>query len=89
MNTLPEFTTERTFDAPRATVWRTWTDPALLARWYGPGVETVIHRFELKPGGLWLNEMRFGEKSDLSRMEFLEVVEPEKLVWLHTSVDAD
>lgn len=89
MTDLPQFVTDRTFDAPRALVWRSWTDPDLLARWYGPGVETIIHKYDLKPGGVWLNEMKWGEKSDLSRMDFTEVVENEKLVWHHASTDAD
>lgn len=89
MSEIPEYVLDRVFDAPRAMVWRAWTDPALLARWYGPGVETIIHTFDLKPGGVWHNEMKFGEKSDLSKMEFHDVVHEEKLVWLHSSTDAD
>ena len=80
---------ERVFKAPRALVWRTWTDPELLARWYGPGVETIIHEFDLREGGVWKNEMKWGDKSDLSKMEFQEVVSEEKLVWHHYSTDAD
>ena len=49
-----EYVVEREFDASREMVWRAWTDPELLARWYGPGVETIIHEFDLKPGGSWL-----------------------------------
>ncbi len=89
MTETPEYILDREFDAPRNMVWRAWTDPDLLARWYGPGADTTIHRFDLKPGGMWLNEMRWGEKSDLSRMVFQEVVTEEKMVWLHSSTDAD
>ena len=56
MSELPEYVLERIFDAPRELVWRAWTDPELLQHWYGPGVETIIHEFDLKPGGAWLNE---------------------------------
>jgi hypothetical protein len=35
---------------------RTWTDKDLVARWYGPNVQTVIHRLDLAPDGLWLVE---------------------------------
>ena len=89
MSDLPVYTLDRLFEAPRALVWRAWTEPELLARWYGPGVETIIHKFDLKPGGLWLNEMKWGENSDLSKIEFREVVPPEKLVWHHSSCDSD
>ena len=89
MSDLPEFVLDRAFNAPRELVWRAWTDPELLARWYGPNIETVIHKFELKPGGVWLNEMKMKEMSDLSRIVFQEVVAPEKLVWLQSSTDSD
>ena len=89
MTDLPEYVIDRVFDAPRDLVWRAWSDPKLLAVWYGPGVETIIHEFDLRPGGVWRNEMKWGDKSDLSKMAFQEVVPNEKMVWLHCSTDAD
>ena len=89
MTDTPEFILDRVFDAPRNLVWKAWTDPDLLSHWYGPGVETIIHHYDLRPGGQWRNEMKFGPKSDLSRMDFQEVVPEEKLVWLHHSTDAE
>ncbi len=68
-------------------MWRAWTDPAHLQRWYGPNVESVIHAYELKPGGVWRNEMKMGKGSNYELMRFQEVVEPEKLVWHHSSAD--
>jgi uncharacterized protein YndB with AHSA1/START domain len=89
MSDLPTYVLERVFDAPRELVWKTWTDPKLLPRWYGPRVETIIHRHELKPSGLWLTEMQWGGNSKYDRIEFTEVTPPERLVWLHSSADAD
>ena len=89
MNDLPIYVLERTFDAPRDLVWRTWTDPSLLPRWYGPRVETIIHRLDLEPGGLWLVEMKWGGNSHSQRVEYTEVSKPDRLVWLHSSADAD
>lgn len=89
MSDLPEYVLDRVFNAPRAMVWRAWTDPDLLQHWYGPNIETIIHEFDLKPGGHWLNEMKWGDKSDLSKMTFKEVVPDERLVWHHSSTDAD
>lgn len=85
MSKLPEYIVDREFDAPRDMVWRAWTEPDLLARWYGPGVETIIHKFDLQPGGEWLNEMKRGDYSMLSRAVFTEVSPPERLVWQHYS----
>ena len=94
MSDLPIYKLERVFNAPKVLVWKAWSDPDLLARWYGPGVETIIHEFDLKEGGVWKNEMRFSGKdgstmSDLSKMSFVEVIEGEKIVWHHASVDQD
>jgi len=89
MTDTPEYILNRVFDAPRALVWKAWTDPKLLARWYGPGVETIIHHYDLREGGEWRNEMIFGERSNKSVMSFQEVVPEEKLVWQESTADAD
>jgi len=89
MPDAPTFILERTFNAPRPLVWRSWTEKELLARWYGPGVECVIHELEVKPGGVWRNEMRMGSGSFRERFDYLEVEAPQKLVWLQTSVEDD
>jgi len=48
-----EIRIERTFDAPRDRVWRAFTDPKLLAQWWGRGNKLVIEKFELERGGHW------------------------------------
>jgi uncharacterized protein YndB with AHSA1/START domain len=48
-----EIRIERTFDAPRDRVWRAFTDPSLLAQWWGRGNKLVIEKFELERGGHW------------------------------------
>ena len=82
MTELPMFVMEREFDAPRELVWRTWTEPELLGHWYGPGVETVVHKLDVRVGGAWLNEMKMGERSGYQRCDYTEVVKPERLVML-------
>ena len=89
MSDLPEFVLDREFDALRDMVWRAWTDPELIARWYGPNIETIIHKFELEPGGEWLNEMKMKGNSMFSKAVFQEVVPNERLVWHQSSTDAD
>jgi len=51
---------ERVFNASRERVWRAYTDPKLLAQWWGRGNKLVIERYELERGGHW----RFVEHSD-------------------------
>lgn len=89
MSEMPTYVLERVFDAPRELVWKAWTDPELLPRWYGPRVETIVHRLDLKPGGLWLVEMRWGDKSHYQRVEYTEVTPAARLVWLHSSSDSE
>ena len=89
MSDVPTYVLEREFDAPRELVWKVWTDAELLPRWYGPGVETIVHHLDVKPGGLWLDEMRMGGGSHYERIEYTEVTPPERLVWLHSVCDAD
>ncbi len=89
MTELPRFELERRYDAPAALVWRTWTEPDLLARWYGPGVETVIHELDVRPGGVWKNEMRMRGMSSYQLTTFTEVEPARKLVMLMSSCDAD
>jgi len=86
---LPEYVLDREFDAPRQMVWNAWTDPKLLSHWYGPNIETIIHQFDLKPGGVWLNEMKMGENSMLSKSVFGEVVPEERLTFNQSSTDKD
>ena len=86
--TQPKFVMTRDFAAPKGLVWRTWTEADLVQRWYGPGVETVIHEFDPQPGGLWLNEMKMGENSMHQRMEFTEVSPHDRLVMVMANADA-
>src|SRR5580765_7289431 len=44
---------ERIFDAPRERVWRAYTDPKLVAQWWGRGNKVVVERLELERGGHW------------------------------------
>ena len=67
-------------------MWKAWTDPDHLTRWWGPrGLSTPISTIEvdLRPGGAF----RFTMVSDAdgteypSDMAFREIVEPERLVF--------
>ena len=43
----------RVFDAARERVWRAFTDPKLVAQWWGRGNKLVIERMEVERGGHW------------------------------------
>jgi uncharacterized protein YndB with AHSA1/START domain len=49
-----EIITSRVYDAPRELVFKAWTDPKHIARWWGPnGFTTTIHEMDVRPGGAW------------------------------------
>jgi uncharacterized protein YndB with AHSA1/START domain len=53
-----EMNTVRTFAAPRELVFKAWTDPALLAKWWGPeGFSTTMKKWVPRAGGEILLEM--------------------------------
>ena len=83
------FTITRDYAAPKALVWRTWTEAELVERWYGPGVDTVNHAFDPVQGGFWRVEMRMGERSMFQQMEYTEVTPTDRLVMLMANADAD
>lgn len=42
----------RVFDAPRELVWKAWTDPQCVERWWGPaGFGTRVKELDLRVGG--------------------------------------
>jgi uncharacterized protein YndB with AHSA1/START domain len=44
----------RTFDAPRELVYRCFTEPELITKWWGPRrYTTTIETMEVRKGGLW------------------------------------
>jgi uncharacterized protein YndB with AHSA1/START domain len=76
----------RTFNAPRAALWRLWTDPAEFAGWYGPDGATVeVLEMDLRTGGRRTVVMEVETPGGPMRMsftgEFREVVEPVRLVY--------
>jgi uncharacterized protein YndB with AHSA1/START domain len=71
---------ERVFDAPRELVWRAFTEPDLIAQWWGRGNKLVIERMEVERGGHWrFVEHAEGEHGFEGR--YREVTPPERLAW--------
>jgi uncharacterized protein YndB with AHSA1/START domain len=81
-----ELVLTRTFDAPRDLVFKLWTDPKHLHHWWGPaGFTTTVHEMDVRPGGAWRYSMRGPDGKDYPfNGEYVEVVPPEKLVFIGT-----
>lgn len=47
-----DLTIQRIIKAPRAAVWKAWTDPDLFARWWVPApARAAVEVMEVRPGG--------------------------------------
>jgi uncharacterized protein YndB with AHSA1/START domain len=75
-----EIRTERVFDAPRELVWRAFTDPELVAKWWGRGNTLVVERMEVERGGHWRYVERVGDGAHRFEGRYREVRPPERLV---------
>jgi uncharacterized protein YndB with AHSA1/START domain len=77
-----EVVISRIFDAPRELVFKAWTDPEHIAKWYGPKefIATVIES-DVRTGGAYHFHMRGPNYDDHWKGIYREVVPPERLVF--------
>lgn len=86
----PELVIVRTIAAPRDLVWRACTEPAHLAKWWGPkGMGMVVERLELRPGGRFHYRMVAPDGSpSWGVFDYREVEAPARLVFSNSFADA-
>lgn len=75
---------ERVVDVRPELVWRAWTEPAHLVKWFTPAPwSTVACEIDLRPGGIFSTTMRSpeGEVQAPGVGCYLEVVKERRLVW--------
>lgn len=61
-----DFVVTRTFDAPIELVWRAWSDPEHVMRWWGPeGFTSPTCRMDFREGGTTIVHMRSPAFGDL------------------------
>lgn len=85
---------ERTLQAPPRLVWQMWTDPQHFAAWYGPsGAAIKVARMDVRVGGTRLLCMEMATPNGPMQMwftgEYLDVVEPERLVYTDSMSDSE
>jgi len=88
---LPKLILTRVFDAPRDLVWKAWTDPKQVAKWWGPhGFTNPVCELDTRPGGHILIHMQ-GPEGPAMPMQgrFEEVAPPEKLVFVTSALHDD
>jgi uncharacterized protein YndB with AHSA1/START domain len=86
-----ELVISRIFDAPRALVFKAWTEPQHLIRWWGPvGYSTPVCEMDPHPGTGYRFRMRSPEGIEIQWYGVCrELVEPERIVWTCTIEGAD
>jgi uncharacterized protein YndB with AHSA1/START domain len=76
---------ERVFDAPRELVWKAWTDPEIIKKWWGPeGFTAPSIKIDLRVGGKYIFAMKGPEGSEWDKVMYSsgvykEVVPNEKI----------
>jgi uncharacterized protein YndB with AHSA1/START domain len=73
----------RSFDAPRELVYKAFTDPDAVRRWWGVGdEETVVDQLEARAGGRWRFVQRSQDGSEHGfHGVYHEASAPERLVY--------
>jgi uncharacterized protein YndB with AHSA1/START domain len=81
-----ELTITRVFDAPRALVWKCFTEPEHMKQWWGPrGSVVIASTMDLRVGGTYHGAMRDSEGRVMwAKFVYRQIVAPELLVWEHS-----
>lgn len=84
-----EIVVTRVFNAPRELVWKAWTEPAHLTRWWAPkGLSTPSCTTDLRPGGRFHYCMRMPDGKEIWGIGiYREVVRPERIVYVDSFSD--
>jgi uncharacterized protein YndB with AHSA1/START domain len=87
-----EVTVRRIFDAPRELVWKAWTEPEQLARWWGPRGWTTDPgdvAMDVTPGGRFRVSSGTQDGGAMTTEGvYREVVAPERLVFEELAEDS-
>jgi uncharacterized protein YndB with AHSA1/START domain len=84
-----ELTITRIFDAPREKMWKAWTTPEGVKKWWGPKYFTApVSKIDLRKGGKYLSCMRGPDGKDYwSTGLYKEIVPLERLVMTDSFAD--
>jgi uncharacterized protein YndB with AHSA1/START domain len=84
-----ELVIERLLDAPREQLFKAWTEPERLKRWWGPrGFTLPVCKIDLRVGGEFLYCMRSPEGQDYwGKGVYREIVAPERIVYTDSFAD--
>lgn len=90
MNPDLDLTLQRVIRAPRADVWRAWTDPSRLSQWWIPAPAVArVERLDVRPGGAFVTQFSDDGEAFRPHMDasFL-VVEPGERIVFTNAIDS-
>ncbi len=85
----------RTFNSPRELVWKAWTEPEMIMKWWGPeGFTSPSAKVDLQVGGKYIYAMQGPAGSEWDRVMYSagvykEIVPHEKIVVTDYFSDAE
>ena len=87
--TSPDFILSRVFDAPRELVWKCFTEPQHVAKWWGPkGVTAGVVKLDLRSGGMCHYKLTTPDGTVMwGKSVYREIAPPERLVFINSFSD--
>lgn len=81
-----EIVVERLVNAPRDLVFKVWSDPAHISRWWGPnGFTTTTAKMDFKPGGQWRFVMHGPDGRDYKNLiVYTDISPPARICYNHS-----
>lgn len=85
------FTATRTFDAPRESVWKAWTERERLMEWFGPkGFKMTTAKLDFRPGGSFLYCLQSSNGHEMwGKFVYREITAPHRILLVNSFSDAN
>jgi uncharacterized protein YndB with AHSA1/START domain len=86
-----DFVVTRAFDAPRALVWKVYSEIGHLKHWWGPkGFTWIGGTLDFRPGGIFHYGMKSPDGHEMwGKFVYREIAHPEKIVFINSFSDKD
>ena len=87
--TSKDFVISRVLDAPRELVWKCFTDPGRMKKWWGPkGFTVIASNMDLRVGGTYHYGMKTPNGGAMwGKFVYREITPPERLVLIDSFSD--
>jgi uncharacterized protein YndB with AHSA1/START domain len=84
-----DFVISRVFDAPRELVWKCFTDPEHMNRWWGPKGSIVTQgKMDLRPGGTFHYRLEITGGGEVwGKMVYREITPRDRIVFINAFSD--